>query len=333
MPFDERAHVALRALARPIAEFRLTIDGALAQARAFLADAEQDPLARAARARLELGAFGERSLDAAGFAALFAPAAGQGLAYPDRFRAAVETLEEVLARGEGLFVTQVPAGGSLARAVEDALSRIGRAFGAVLAVELLRGGAYRPEEHDGLLERLAFRSWTRTERRYAPPLIVLVNGSDLQVGGLADYTDGRERIVLVVTGECPPAPLVRLITPGAMVLQTADGANLELIPLYDGPAIAAMVPPSAARFVHDPRAGRETWQRLSVTHQPPAPKHSIGGASPWQLAEDLKQLAALASAPTLVTGGALAGAVVAESDAVDRLATWLLRQADLTGIG
>ena len=57
MPFDERVHVALRALERPIAEFRTTIEGALAQAEGYLAMLERDPVARAERVRHELGKF------------------------------------------------------------------------------------------------------------------------------------------------------------------------------------------------------------------------------------------------------------------------------------
>jgi hypothetical protein len=323
---DDRVPLALRALERPIAEFRLTIDGALAQAVAHLDALESDPAARTARLARELGPFGAGHIDASRMATLVAPVGARTITHVDRFRAAVDTLRDVLDRGEGLFVAQVPAGGSLMRAVDDALARVGRAFGAVLAIELLRGGTFDPGQHDHLLQGLPFRSWTRAERRYAPPLVVQVAGADLHVGGLSDYTDGRERIVLVVTGESPPAPLVRLITPGTMVMQTADAAGLEQMSAYEGPAIAALVPDGAAQFLHDPRAGREPWQRLAVWHAPAAPRHSICGISPWQMAEDLKQLAALAAAAT--PGGAGAAPV----DSIDKLTSWLLGQGDLKGI-
>jgi hypothetical protein len=332
MPSDERVRVALGALERPIAEFRSTVEGALAQAEAHLATLENDPAARLARIRDELGVFAQGRLDAGAFASLFVQPAPRLLEHQERFRAAVATMREVLGQGDALFVASVPPGTAVTRAVEDALSRIGRAFGAVLAVELMRGGAYRPEEHDQLLDHLSFRSWTRTERRYAPPLVVEVNGPDLQVGGLSDFTDGRERIVLVVQGECPPAPLVRLITPGTMVLQTVDGSGLEQLALHDGPGIAAMVPETAARFLHDPRAGREPWQRLSVWHLPEPPRRSIGGFSPWQMAEDLRQLRALAAAPAEAPLPAMAGGAPQGPEAVDRLASWLLGQSDLKGI-
>jgi hypothetical protein len=329
---DPRIQLALSALKQPIAEFRNTVEGALAQAETHLATLDTDPDTQAARLHAELGVFADGRLDSGAFASLFAPRPGPLLQHQDRFRAALDTLRDVLERGVSLFVVKVPAGGSLARSVEDALSRIGRAFGAVLAVELMRGGAFNPEEHDHLLQHFAFRSWTRTERRFAPPLVVLVTGEDLHVGGLADFCDGRERIVLVVTGACPPASLVRLITPGTMVLQTEDGTALDLLALHDGPGIAAFVPPSAASFLHDPRAGREAWQRLSIWKSAEPPKHAIGGFSAWQMAEDLRQLATLAAAPSQpalpTTAQGASGA-----DSVDRLANWLLSQGDLKGIG
>ncbi|MBK6307526.1 MAG: hypothetical protein IPF47_18080 [Gemmatimonadetes bacterium] len=121
---------------------------------------------------------------------------------------------------------------------------------------------------------------------------------DLHIGGLADYLDGREKLVLVVRGASPPAPLVRLITPGTMVLQTSDDSGLDLVATTSGTAVAALVPAEAARFLHDPAQGREPWQRLTVWHMPPAPKNALGGLSAWQMQEDLRQLEALAAGPT-----------------------------------
>jgi hypothetical protein len=70
---------------------------------------------------------------------------------------------------------------------------------------------------------------------------------------------------------------------------------------------------------------------MSVWHLPDAPKHAIGGFSAWQMAEDLRQLSALAAAPSqaaLPSAAADAGGA-----SVDRLASWLLAQSDLKGIG
>jgi hypothetical protein len=330
MPSDDRVTVALGALARPIAEFRAALAGALTQASAYLASQRTDPAAQEARFERELGLFAGGRLDAHRFAAHFATPNTLAPGNAERIERAVQVLEDVLAQGEDLFLVNVEPGGSLARSVEEALSKIGRAFGAILTVELVRGNAYRPAEHDGLLDRLAFRVWTRDERRFAPPLVVTVDGADLHAGGLADFTDGREKIVLVVRGPCAPAALVRLITPGTLVLQTSDGTGLDRVATTDGPAIAAMVPDGAARFLHDPLGGKDSWQRLTVWHAPPAPKRALGGSSAWQMGEDLRQLGALSAAP--LGAATHAGSVPAGADTVDRLAQWLLSQSDLKGV-
>lgn len=329
MPSDDRISLALGALARPMADFRAAVAGAMAQANLLLAGQRADPAAQQARAQHELGPFARGRIDAAGFAAVFPVQRFIAPEYATRVERAVQVLERVLAQGEELFVVRVEPGGSLARYVSTALSAIGRAFGAILAVELIRSGMYEPSQHDDLFERLDFRSWTRDERRFAPPLVVSVEGADLHVGGLADFVDGREKIVLVVRGPCPPAPLVRLITPGTLVLQTTDGTGLERVATADGPAIAALVPEEAARFLHDPHAGREPWQRLTLWDVPAAPAKALGGASAWQMSEDLRQLNALAAAP--IPAPASAGGAVTGAEAVDRLASWLLSQSTLPG--
>ncbi len=330
MPFDSRVNLALDQLARPIAEFRAAIVGALAQGESYLAAQEPDEAARHERARVELGRFAEGRLDAAGFATLTADRVVISAPHRERLQRAIDVLRDVLARGSSLHVVDVPSGATLVPAVEGALARAGRAFGAVLTIDLIRGGAYRPEAHDSLLDQLAFRAWTRAERRFAPPLVVSVDGGDLHIGGLADYLDGREKIVLVVRGDAPPAPLARLITPGTMVLQTADPAVLERVASSASTAIAALVPPSAAQFLHDPALGMESWKRLAVWHMPAAPTKALGGISAWQMSEDLRHLSSLVSGPT-ASGAAHATAAVTP-DSVDALARWLLGQSELHGL-
>lgn len=327
MPFDERVNLALDQLARPIGEFRSAIVGALSQGEAFLAAQEPNDAARQSRARVELGQFAHGRIDIARFVELTAGRVQTSTAHLDRLRKALDVLREVLDRGVSLHVVDVPPGASLIPAVEGALARAGRAFGAVLALDLLRGGAYNPAEHDALLDHLAFRSWTRTERRFAPPLVVSVNGADLHIGGLADFLDGREKIVLVVRGDAPPAPLARLITPGTMVLQTADATGLDRVATSPGTAIAAIVPSTSALFLHDPALGTDAWKRLTVWYMPKAPTKPLGGTSAWQMAEDLRQLATIASGPTAsptMSAGAPSG-----PDAIDALARWLIGQSDL----
>lgn len=325
MPSDERVVLALQALARPIADFRAAVTGALDQADAFLATQRAGEDGLVERTRVELGAFGAGRIDAARFAGYFATRPTLDAAGTARLERAVVTMRDLLALGNDAFVVTVPRGGSLGQVVAAALADAGRAFGAVLAVERLRSGAFT-EEDEHLLESFAFHSWTKTERRYAPPLVVQVAGADLHVGALADYLDGREKIVLVVDGPSAPVPLVRLITPGTLVLQSHDGTGLDRVASAEGPAVAAMMPETAARFLHDPTAGRESWQRLSVWHVPDAPRKAVGGFSAWQMQEDIRQLEALAAAPLAQPIPPGAAPATAGPDAVDKLATWLLGQ-------
>ncbi len=328
MPSDDpRVQLALDALASPIAEFRAAIGGALAQAEAVLADATADADARAAWARAELGVFAEGRIDPRAFAALFARVTPFGASARAALVRAVSILRTVVDRGEQLFAIEVPRGGDPAAAIGAALEQVGRAFGAIQLAELLRSGRYHEDEPDRLLAASDFKRWNRAERRFTPPLVVLVDGADLHAAALAGFCDGRAKLVLVVRGPCAPAPLVRLITPGTCVLQTVDRAGLDRFAAYQGPAVAALVPQGAARFLHDPAGGREPWQRLSVFELPEPPRRGLGGASAWQLAEDLQQLAALARTPfSIPAPEAPASAALGESDAVDRLASWLLAQ-------
>ena len=332
MPSDNRFTVALAAMARPIAEFRSIIQGALAQAEGFLIEQAAGSDERASRAGVELGQFASRRIDAARFAKLFPavpPAAPAALAALDRALAVLRAISE---RGDEAFLVDLPTGGRLGSKVGDALAEIGRAFGAVILADVVRGGRYQASEHDRLLDPLEFHAWSKAERRYAPPVIVSLDGADLHVGALSDYADGREKIVLVVRGAAAPAPLARCITPGTLVLQTTDGSGLDRVALFDGPAVAAVMPEGAAVFFHDPAAGREAWQRLTVRTMGNAPTRAVGGTSAWQMTEDRTLLGDLARTPFAipVSGGQAVPAVGAD-DAVDRIAAWLLNQSGMPG--
>ncbi len=332
MPSDPRTAQALLALAQPIAEFRTLVEGALAQAEAFLAAQGASGEDEAARARAELGAFGSSRIDAAAFASLFPKARRVDAAGLDAMRRAVEVLRAVSARGNDLFVVNVPPGARLGATVNGALSAAGRAFGAAMLADLVRGGRYQPAQHDRLLDDVEFLDWTKTERRVAPPLVVEVDGVDVHAGALTDFADGREKLVLVVRGPCAPAPLARCLTAGTLVLQTTDGTGLDRVASFDGPAIAAMLPQGAAVFMHDPLGGREPWQRITVHHLPDAPKRAIGGLSAFQMGQDLSLLADLARTPFAVPAAGGAGTpAVGASDAVDRIASWLITQSGLSG--
>jgi hypothetical protein len=325
MPSDARLVPVLTAMARPIADFRAIIQGAIAQAVAFLAEQAAGSDERARRAGVELGAFAAGRIDPARFAAVFPAVPPAGLTAIAALTRALATLRAMADRGDSAFLVHLPAGGRLGARVGDALAQIGQALGAVLLADAVRGGRYEAARHDPLLHPAEFLSWTRAERRYAPPLIVSLDGADLHVGALSDYADGRTTIVLVVRGPAAPAPLARCITPGTLVLQTTDASGLDRVAGFDGPAVAALMPEGAAVFFHDPAAGREPWQRLTVRTLGEVPHRGIGGMSPWQMAEDRTLLGDLARTPFAipVSGGPATPAVGAD-DAVDRIAAWLL---------
>jgi hypothetical protein len=332
MPSDPRFANALAAMAGPIAEFRSIIQGALTQAEAFLVDQAAGDKERAKRAGMELGRFATGRIDPARFAAIFPAVPPVEPAAIAALKRAIKTLRGISDRGNLAFLVDLPKDGRLGAKVGDALAEIGRAFGAVILADVVRGGRYQASEHDRLLDPLEFHAWTKAERRYAPPVIVSLDGADLHTGGLSDYADGREKIVLVVRQAAAPAPLARCITPGTLVLQTTDGSGLDRVAGFDGPAVAAVMPEGAAVFCHDPTAGREPWQRLTVRTVGELPRHPIGGISVWQMAEDRTLLGDLARTPfTIPVSGGAATPAVGADDAVDRIAAWLLGQSGLPG--
>ena len=327
---DPRLQQALVALAQPIAEFRAIIDDAISQSDAFIAAQRASAPQRAERAAVSLGRFADGRIDAAGFAALFPPTATASPVAIAALEQALTLLRDVRKRGNDLFVVDVPPGRRLGAELDHALAEVGSAFGAVVLAEVVRGGRYTPE-HAQLLQSREFRSWNKTERRFAPPLVVLVNGTDLQSGAIMDFVDGREKIVLVVCGVSPPTPLARCITPGTFVLQTVDGSGLDRMAAFNGPAVAAIVPEGAALFVHDPDGGKDPWQRMTVTFTPAAPKKSVGGQSLWQMKEDLQVIAELAATPFNVpaVGNGAAAPASGAADAAEKIAAWLVGQAGL----
>lgn len=331
MPSDPRVAIALDALKQPTAEFRSAVQAALTQVESLLAAQTTDPDARAEQARRELGVFGGGRVKADKFATLFHRALPLNEESKKALEHAAGHLREVSALGDSVFMAEVTPGRGLGATIDAALSVAGRAFGAIIIAELVRGGRYNPAAHDSLFNAAEFRAWNRAERRFAPPLVVEVSGADLHAGALLDFADGREKLVLVVRGEMAPAALVRCITPGTFVMQTVDGRGLDRMAAFEGPAIAALAPEGAAVFTHDPARGPESWQRITAQDLPKAPARAIGGASLWQMDQDLKVLADLARTPFTVPGpkGAPGAPAIGASDAVDRLAGWLLETSGL----
>jgi hypothetical protein len=321
----QRARIAraLSAIAPQLAAFHSLTITALERARAVLA-----PSGGAERARRELGVIGNR-IDAAKFASIVRGDSGLDATARARVLRAAESLESLAAVSEEAFVIDVPTGAALSVVVREALGHFGRAFGLAATIDLVRSGRYVPELHDRAADVWPFELWTQRERRVAPPLVVTVDGADLNVGDLANVLDGASHIVLVVSGETAPARLVRLVSPGTLVLQTTTDRGLERFSAYSGPAVAAVMEGDVATFLHDPEGGKCLWQRLAVLSRPDAaPRKRIGALSPAQQVDELHQLEALAERPVLSTAPIDQLVPGGPGDPADRLAAWLLAESD-----
>lgn len=331
MPSDPRMTRALASLAGPLAEYRAAVAATLEEIRGYVAGGRSDADARAARLREQLGPFAGGRVDAARLATLVGDDAGLDAAALGRLERASDTLRSLASGSDSLFHADVPPGGSLVECVSGLLATIGRAFAAARVAAAARGG----HAAEGIDEELAlyafpFSEWTTAERRLAPPIVVTVTGADLAAGALAPFLDGMQKILLIVDGPCAPAPLARLITPGVLVIQAHDPQALDLMAGWSGAAIAALVPATAARFMHDPSAGAEPWQRLSVDIPDKAQIARLGGLSAAQQKEELHQLVTLARRPAVESGAPAVAPGGATADPADRLAAWLLQQAGLT---
>jgi hypothetical protein len=348
MQSEELVRRALDALASPREAFRSAVVAAVDEIGARIAAEGVQPEERVERARHELGAFGGGRIDSARFASIFGASAVLDPGALTRLQRAHATLRRIAEQGDALLTVRVAPGADLYLAVTRALAEVGRAFGAARDVQLARSGRGANGGAPDAGAGFGFRGWNRAERQIAPPLVVEVDGGDAQVAGLAELMNGRQKIALVLRGAAPPAPLARLATPGVLVMQTGDPADLDLLAAVDGPAIAAVVPEGCARFVHRPGPA-EAHRRFEILHLPAGePREAVGSFSPFQQAEELALLRSLAtppaaSAPTpaptppaVAAGGtpaapaAVTAVVPAEpADPAERLAAWLLRQADL----
>jgi hypothetical protein len=324
MPSDDRLALARAAIAKPLASYRSHVVTALERVRGVLATAGGP-----SRLEIELGTFARGRIDAERFSALIR---GTSLDAGARARItqAVRVLEELAALPDDAFAIDLRSGGPLDLVVSSTLATLGRAFGATMSADLIRTERFRPSDHDLLMLAWGFEHWGRDDRRHAPALVVSLDAEDLRPEKLAHLIDGGIHVVLVVRGTCAPASLVRLITPGTLVLQTRDKAGLDRFAAYDGPAIAALVSDDAATFIHDPERGSALWQRITIWSRPATePRKSIGGISPRQQREELAQLEALAERPSLSSTPVDALAPAGAGDPTERLASWLLTQSGL----
>jgi hypothetical protein len=348
MRSDDHTQLALVALDAPRARFRTAVAVARDQMAAWLGAHRVPSGGDVPSIAQELGRFASGRIDSSRFAGVFTAGTELADGTTERIEQCIEVLDALLARGDDLFTCAVPSGGDLRDTVDAALGEAGRAFGAVLAYQAAKTKTFRADHHAGLMKRLPFGRWNRAERLLAPPLVVEVDGADLRGEQLADFLDGHVRLVVVVRGACAPAPLARLITPGLLVMQTSDVTELALVAEADAPAIAAVVPEGAARFVHTPQAGASLRERLRIAHLPAqAPTHALGPRSAAQQREELALLAELsrwpetaAAAGSLETGAAAQGAAAAVAatlpaapagvSPVDALTSWLLGAAGFT---
>jgi len=335
MPSEDRIKQVLEAFRGPIEAFHGMLSAAAQEVRRSLAGRQATREGRLARIAAELGPLAAGRIDVERFAAVFDN-------HRETHPAAIEVIERVLsalsdlaARGEGLSVVEVPAGGNLYESVSRTLGEIGRAFGAARALQHAGTKRYPSGSDEGFLDSLPFSRWTKNERQLALPLVVTVHGADLRAPALAEFLDGRQRIVLVVDGDCAPAPLARLIAPGTFVLQTHDGTGLDRLAAWNGPGIGALVPESAARFVHDPLAGAAVCDRIKIEYVPDrAPRRTIGGLSAAQQTEELQLLRSLATRPADAGEPVAAGSgPAAPAEPADKLAAWLLSRVDLSDLG
>lgn len=324
MPSDDRLALARAAIAKPLAVYRSHVVSSLERVRGVLSAAGGP-----SRLEVELGTFARGRIDAELFSALIR---GTSLDAGARARItqAVRVLEELAALHDEAFAIDLRSGGPLDLVVSSTLATLGRAFGAMISADLIRTDRFRPADHDLLMLAWGFEHWSRDDRRHAPPLVVTLDAEDLRPEKLAHLIDGGIHIVLVVRGTCAPGPLVRLITPGTLVLQTSDKTGLDRFAAYDGPAVAALVSDDATTFIHDPDRGSAPWQRITIWHRPATePRKSIGGISPRQQREELAQLEALAERPSLSSTPVDALAPAGAGDPTERLASWLLTQSGL----
>lgn len=233
---------ARRILAVPADAHRSALGSALEEARGVLRGLRSSGNGRAARVAHELGALSLGPVDAERFAALLGREQASDPEHLSTFERAVAALESALS-GSAISEVHVGDDESLEQAVSRALRDRGRGFGAVRVLALLRAGEFHAGEHADLLDGLPFSAWRTLERALAPPVLVSVEGSRLDtVPALAPVLDGGMKLVLIVRGACPPAPMACLIAPGVLVIQGTEAEALERLSGFDGPGVVALVP-------------------------------------------------------------------------------------------
>jgi hypothetical protein len=336
MPSDERVSRALDALGSRVTSFRAALAAAREEMREHLASHRSVERDRAQAAMRALGPFASGRIDTQRFGVLLADDRALAPESAAQLEQCADVLDELLARGDALFVHRVPGGGLLRGSIDAALAYVGRAFAAARVFQSVRRGGSPLAVHESMLRELPFALWSRAERVLAPPRVIEFVGAALRAEHLVEYLDGAVRIALVVNGPASPAPLVRLIAPSVLVLQTSDGASLDALHRATGPAVGALLPEGCAELLHDPQAGARLDERLTVTRPAAQPKgEALGWRSARQALDEIAQLDALVE----VCRAARDIAVVVRppanqqgaTDGVEVVASWLLAQAGYPG--
>lgn len=332
MPSDPRTAAALAALATPRETFRSAVAATLEEVRVYLDTHRAVTDDRLAVLAAEVGPLGVQHIDVGRLASVLEATPAAPPAAHDAMEQALAVLEQVAGRGDDGYALDLAPGESLYGRTTDLLAELGRAMGAARVADAARRGQHHPSDHDRWLARFPFASWSPAERAVAPPVVIEVDGADLRPAGLAEFLDGSARIVLVVRGATSPAPLVRLVTPRTFVAQTADESVVARLATWSGPGIVGLMPEGTARFVHDPSAGTALAGRLVVSDIPDVDHRKRSGAfTVAQQQDELEQLRALRATATAVSAATTVPGAEA-ADPVDKLAAWLLQQADLSGV-
>lgn len=316
MPSDERLTTALNFVATERDAFRSALAATLEQVRGIVTN-QRDVSA-------ELGAFANGRIQFERFAAILEKDARPKKSALNSIRHAQQLLTATLSVGDQLHIVEVPENGDLLALTQEALAIAARAFAAAYAIELIRSGREDDNHQEVLLAPLAPDRWTRAEREVAPPMVVRVHGNDLRLGGFEDLLQGNQKIVLLVDGFAPPAPLVRLISPGVFVMQCRTLDAVKRMSEVRGPGIAAVFADEAAAFVYD---GALTIESLPQE----LPRRPTRTQTVFRQKEDLELLKRLSSAqpPAEAAADEASGE---ESRAGDRLAAWLLKQVELPSV-
>jgi len=320
MASDERKRIALEAVGSRAELFRSALIATADQVQGLLSgtgDVAEDQ-------SVSLGLFAQGRVNFDRFASFTPKTVRIDTAAEAPIRAAQDVLKSLLAQGDELFVLRLKEGEDLSRKLGRRLSMIGCAFAAAHVIELAKRGQYRDEEHSELLEEFPFARWNKSERALAPALVIELCAADFKPSLIVPFLDAHSKFIFNVSGDAPAAALSRVISPGVFVQQETGDAALDAFSEFEGPAVAALLSPTAVSFVHDPSAGETTFERfVSLEFPKEVKKLAIGGISVAQQAQDYALLESISVVP-VPTGDAA-------SDPAGKLSAWLLSQTNLSG--